>query len=134
MATGAGPSLAMSYVDLSAFFGSGALDFSAIFVLGDVIYLGGVSGGAQRPHLVALAATPTAPGLDTTAVNATDLRIDPAPGIQGATIDKVDAFGALGGLLYLANDGAWIRATVPAPGPYTSSPADWSVITPAAAI
>ncbi|MBF5042033.1 hypothetical protein FGE12_06475 [Aggregicoccus sp. 17bor-14] len=115
---------------------------SARFVNG-ALYLGLPDDGGNRPYFIRLRTFPSGQGGGLDAVGGTDaLNLDlddvPTMGVNGspknaASTIGVDALGDFGGLLYLANNGGWLRATVAEPRSYVASPADWKLVTPTAA-
>jgi hypothetical protein len=124
--------LDFSYVDISAIFTDHAVGVSALTALADIVYLGFSGDDANRPRLAALKTMPAAPGLDATSAQLVDLKIKNL-NLGVTTPDKIDAMTSFANRLYLASDGAWVRATVVAPRAVDVGPTDWSVITPSAA-
>ncbi|MDB4964034.1 MAG: Flagellar hook-length control protein FliK [Myxococcales bacterium] len=132
MTTDTDAELDFRYVDLQVAAPGEAFGASATAALGTTLYLGAIGKGSAGPTLLALNTAPPAPGIDATSSQLVDLEAGKIPGMLATvgTMEKIDAFGALGGLLYLANPGAWARATVATPRPYSVAASDWTVITP----
>lgn len=123
--------LAFRYVDISVATGPQTRGFASLHAFGDRLYMGFPDTGGQRPYLIALLAPPLAPGLDAVAgVSVLNLDASAIPGFASTNPASIDAITDFAGRLYIANAGAWARATVLAP---ITAPADWSVITPSAA-
>lgn len=126
--------LQLAYLDLHDLLGGQTRAVSAIHSLAGRVHVGFTDTGGNRPYLLSLLAAPAAPGLDVvTGVHAIDLGGDDLPGLATANQAMIDAMGDLGGLLYVANAGGWVRSTVSQPRPYAGNPGDWSVTTPSAA-
>ncbi|NVB85093.1 MAG: hypothetical protein HOV81_42395 [Kofleriaceae bacterium] len=126
------------YVDLTSTLASGTTTgISALAGVGSSLYIGLSGKTTSSATLIALTTTPVAPGLDATSTNAINMRLDRLPG--WTSIDDpegVDAIGNSGGIVYLANKNAWVRATTISPQPIpaicgTCFP-DWTTITPTA--
>lgn len=133
MTTDVDPTLDFRYVDLSAHLGPATRGFSAALASGSRLYLGFPDSGGSRPYFLALTTMPSLPGLDASATDALNLEADNFPGFQSVTPAMIDSLVELGGLVYVANHAGVMAATVPAPRPYASFPADWAVATPSAA-
>jgi hypothetical protein len=126
--------LGYRYIDLTAFMGGGAVGWSAIGSSDDVLYAGGMSNNASRPRLLEIVTPPPSPGLDPQPGDVVDLRADAMPGMQSAgPVDMIDTIAVFGGMIYIANRGAWWRSTTATPADYASTPSDWAVATPSAA-
>jgi hypothetical protein len=135
MTTDTDANLDFRYVDLKDQTPGETFGSSALFALGGRLYIGEFGKGGAGPVLLALLTTPNAPGLDATSAQMLDLDAKNMPGLQtGVTShDKIDTMHAFGGLLYLANPGGWVRATVPVPRSFGSNATDWASMTPTSA-
>ncbi|HEY4243778.1 MAG TPA: hypothetical protein VGM88_28390 [Kofleriaceae bacterium] len=125
--------LGFRYLDLSTLVDASTAGWSAIGSANGILYAGAVATSGHRPALYAIATAPTAPGVDETDATVTDLHADVIPGLSTSSIARIDAITTFAGRLYIANGGAWWRATVAAPRAYTIAHADWAVVTPSAA-
>lgn len=129
MTSGARPTLAFSYVDLSQALDSTTRGATAALGLGNRLYIGFADLGAKSPHLLALNRAPSAPGLDAEGnKEVVDLGASDLSPIGGSKM--IDALAAYQDRVYVANAGGCLRSTKEQPGP---SAADWAACTPSAA-
>jgi hypothetical protein len=113
------PTLAFSYVDVSARLGAKTSGFSAAQAIGGRVYLGFPDDGGSRPYGVALNVLPSPPGLDvSTTAQAVDLQLHDAFAVTGTGLSStslVDAFAELNGRLYVLNQGGCLAAKTATP-------------------
>jgi hypothetical protein len=113
------PTLAFSYVDVSARLGAKTSGFSAAQAIGARVYLGFPDDGGSRPYGVALNVLPSPPGLDvSTTAQAVDLQLHDAFAVTGANLSNislVDAFAELNGRVYVFNQGGCLAAKTATP-------------------
>jgi hypothetical protein len=140
MTTATGTNLGFHYLDLNALTASDeTAGMTALGAVGNRLYLGFGAGSGHSATLYALTTQPSAPGLDATAVDLIDMRLDRLPRWQGTTTpENVDAIASLGGIAYVATKNAWVRSNVTSPGPMQSLcifplVCDWVDITPSTA-
>lgn len=127
--------LPFRYVDLTTAMGVEADGLTALVSAGHRLYAG---FGGTTPQLVVLRATPPPKGLDASGQDAEELGLDLMPGVgrhgtppNGAPNVVVDALAEFGGLLYVANNGGLVRATVADPKYYQEG--EWVACSPSAA-
>ncbi len=144
MTTATTSPLAFRYVDLSGFVtAGGTYGASALGVVGNRLYVGTAGSNAGRSQLIAVTTQPAAPGLDAGGGDATDMQLENLGAwANGANPSNVDAIANVGGLAYVANKNAWVRADVASPAPMPDQcllccllgcEVDWIDITPSAA-
>jgi hypothetical protein len=124
--------LDVSFVDLSTALGGRTHALTAVHAIGADLYLGFTDDGGDRPYLLRLSATPTPPGLDASDTEVTDLRGKDLDGLDDGNPAMIDGLWEFADRLYLANAGAWYRATRARPGPADANPGHWREITPTA--
>jgi hypothetical protein len=142
MTTTTASPLGFSYVDLSSALTS-SYGASAIATVGNRLYVGTAGTNAGRSQLIAVTAAPSPPGLDTNGGNAVDMTLQNLGSwASGGNPGNVDAIADVGGLAYVANKNAWVRADVAQPVPMPNTcllccllgcTIDWVDITPSAA-
>ncbi len=126
------------YVDLTSPLASGtATGISALAGVGSSLYIGVSGKTTSSSTLVAVTATPPAPGLDASSANAVNMRLDRISGwTSNDDPEGIDAIGSSAGIVYVANKNAWVRSmtTTPQPVPALCGLClqEWLAITPSA--
>lgn len=121
--------LDFKYVDLGTFLGVSTHGISAAHFLGNRLYMGFSDTSGAKPYFVALQATPTGDGIDTSGQDVINLGGDAFPDFAATTPAMIDSFGELNGRLYVANQSGLFAATVATPGVYNTT--DWQGAKPA---
>lgn len=122
-----GQTLSFDYVDLSAVLGPQTRGFSAARSFKGRLYLGFPDTGGNRPYLVSLEQTPSAPGLDAVVgSDVVDLDGNGLPGWSVPATANVDALWSFKDLLYAANPGGIHRSLDEQP----VGPGDFTECTP----
>jgi hypothetical protein len=127
------------YVDLNTLVVPGnTYGVSALGAVGSRLYVGTAGISASRAKLFGLSVMPSAPGLDATSDELADMRLERiAAWTEVPESQNVDAIASIGGIAYVANPSAWVRANTASPAPVsapctTAVCGDWSTITPSA--
>lgn len=136
-----GTALGFDYIGMGKVMGGDLEGASALAIFHDRIYLGFASNKSVRPFLTMINRTPVPPGYDTSAVDQVDLAAAKMPGIGAsaatnpnpAPAQGIDSIFGFNDLLYLGNNGGWMRSTNNNPAAYSSAGTDWAVTTPSAA-
>lgn len=126
MSNAIGTTMEFLYVDVGILGGS-TKGTSAVHQGTDRFYVGFPDTGGSQPYLIEFATAPTSPGLNAVdLMDVFDLGVTGIAGFDTGGTSIIDALTDHGGLLYMANDGAWVRSNIALPRVSDH----WDVVTP----